>query len=85
MRTVGLPACAGMRGLVGLEWAEADRRPCLGLSGLAVWVQGGGPALGPGRGFSAVRLYDLVQVGQTKPYWVSWGCINEIQARLYLP
>lgn len=41
---------------------------------------GWGPGPGAGQGFSsAVRLYDLVQVGQTKPYWVSWGCINEIR------
>lgn len=39
---------------------------------------------GAGQGFSsAVRLYgslrDPVQVGQAKPYWVSWGYINEIR------
>ena len=57
---VGLPACAGMRGLVAFEWAEADRASVPGAGGLAVWVQGGGPALcptlgaaGPGRGFLA--------------------------------
>lgn len=51
---VGLPACSGMRGLVALEWAEADRASVPGARGLAVWIQGGGPALGPGRGFLAL-------------------------------
>ena len=50
-----------MRGLVAFEWAEAGRASVPGAGGLAVWVQGGDPALcptlgaaGPGRGFLAL-------------------------------
>ena len=57
---VGRPSCAGMRGLVAGGWAEADRASVPEAGGLAVWVQGRGPALcptlgsaGPGKGFLA--------------------------------
>ena len=46
---------------MAFEWAEAGRASVSGAGGLAVWVQGGDPALcptlgaaGPGRGFLAL-------------------------------
>ena len=51
-----------MRGLVAFEWAEAGRASVPGAGGLAVWVQGGDPALCPTLGaagfFGIAFLWD---------------------------